>query len=51
MDWIKEVKEAMLKLQEACVHIEWTECYKCPFYKYCPMSGESIDTPDIWEID
>lgn len=52
MDWIKEMKEAMLKLQKACEkNTEWTECHKCPFYDYCPMSrGEQV-TPDIWEID
>ena len=52
MDWIKEMREAMLKLQEACrKNTTWAECYKCPFDEYCTVLLESkVDIPDTWDI-
>lgn len=52
MDWIKEMKEAMLKLQEACEHAEFTECHKCPFNEYCTILLESKnETPEDWTFE
>ena len=53
MDWIKEMKEAMLKLQKACEkNTTWADCYKCPFDEYCTILDKAgSDTPDIWTFE
>lgn len=53
MDWIKEMKEAMLKLQKACENAEWTECHKCPFYDYCTILDDELENgvPEDWTFE
>ena len=51
MNWIEEMREAMLKLQEACEHAEFRECHKCPFDECCTILLESkVGIPEDWDI-
>ncbi len=38
MDWIEDMKLAMLRMQMACQsNDKWNECQNCPFDEYCTV--------------
>lgn len=42
MDFVKEIKKAMLHLQEACrLNDAWKNCWECPFKEYCDVIEEA----------
>ena len=47
-NWIEKIEQGMELIKQGCSeNAEWTECYKCPFDKYCDMiyDGTEWDTP------
>lgn len=53
MDWTEKIKKAMVDLSNACKeNHNWSDCYKCPFSRYCDCIMMACDCyPDDWFDD
>ena len=52
VDYVPQMKKAMIKLHEACSNNQmWCNCYRCPFTEYCDYILEHTSiTPDDKEF-
>lgn len=53
MDWTEKIEKAMKDLANACKENDkWSDCYKCPFARYCdPILGAYDSFPEEWFDD
>lgn len=53
MDWTEKIEKAMRDLANACKENDkWSDCYKCPFTRYCDCIMMTYDSfPDDWFDD
>ena len=53
MDWIEQMKEAMMMVKTACAqNTQWADCDVCPFREQCDAFEQNgmIDIPAAWKI-
>lgn len=45
-EFFEQIRQGMNLMREACGHIPWEQCLKCPFYLDCDKSDRA---PYYWE--
>lgn len=52
MEWVDEIKIAMMMLKNACnKNNTWLKCKNRPFYKYCvDLNDHDMLVPEEWDI-